>query len=134
MRCSTKGASHCCFSKTVSNKYFQKFLLINFISTCSNWRNNFSFTHFTQLYSLHKRLWKSILYEKSRLFLLLWSGLKQWESLPREFYYYLEQFTQPFHFSLSLADKIDYQQGVLQKEPVTAPFIERFNIDESMKL
>ena len=43
MRFSTKGASQCCFCKAVS---FQKFLLINFISICSNWLNNFSFTHF----------------------------------------------------------------------------------------
>ena len=59
MRCSTKGASHCCFRKAVSNNYFQKFLLINFISTCSNWLNNFSFTHFLLMkgygkYSLRK--------------------------------------------------------------------------------
>ena len=27
MRCSTKGDSHCCFRKAVSNNYFQKFLL-----------------------------------------------------------------------------------------------------------
>ena len=46
MRCSTKGASHCCFRKAVSNNYFHKFLLINFTSTCSNWLNNFSLTHF----------------------------------------------------------------------------------------
>ena len=46
MRCSTKGDSHCCFRKTVSNNYFQKFLLINLPSTCSNWLENFSFTHF----------------------------------------------------------------------------------------
>ena len=59
MRCSTKGASHCCFLKAVSNNYFQKFLLINFISTCSNWLNNISFTHFRLIkgfgqYSLRK--------------------------------------------------------------------------------
>ena len=36
MRCSTKGASYCCFRKVVSNNSFQKFLLINFTSTCSN--------------------------------------------------------------------------------------------------
>ena len=59
MRCSTKGASHCCFRKAVSNNYFQKFLLINFISTCSNWLKNFSFIHFLLIkgygkYSLRK--------------------------------------------------------------------------------
>ena len=59
MRCSTKGASHCCFRKAVSNNYFQKFLQINFVSTCSNWPNNFSFTHFLLVkgygkYSLRK--------------------------------------------------------------------------------
>ena len=59
MRCSTKDASHCCFRKAVSNNYFQKFLLINFTSTCSNWFSNFSFTHFLLIkgygkYSLRK--------------------------------------------------------------------------------
>ena len=44
------------------------------------------------------------------------------------------QFAQSFHFSLPLAERIDYQQGALQKELVTAPFIERFKIDESIKL
>ena len=39
MRCSTKGASHCCFRKAVSNNYFQNLLLINFISICSNVQN-----------------------------------------------------------------------------------------------
>ena len=31
MGCSTKGASYCCFHKTVSNNYFQNVLLINLI-------------------------------------------------------------------------------------------------------
>ena len=59
MKCSTKGASPCRFQKAVSNNYFQKFLLINLLSTCSNWLNNFSFTHFLLIkgygkYSLRK--------------------------------------------------------------------------------
>ena len=59
MRCSTKRASHCCFCKAVSNNPFQKFLMINFTSTRSNWLNNFSFTHFLLIkgcgkYSLRK--------------------------------------------------------------------------------
>ena len=59
MRCSTKGASHCCFRKAVSSNYFQDFLLINFYSTCSNWIKNFRFTHFLPIkcyrkYSLQK--------------------------------------------------------------------------------
>ena len=37
-------------------------------------------------------------------------------------------------FSLPLADRTDYHQGALQKEPVTAPFTEQFKIDENMKL
>ena len=77
---------------------------------------------------------ESILYERSRSLLLSQRGLKQRESLPRKFYWYLEQFAQPFHFSLSLVDRIDHQQDALQKEPVTAPFIERFKMDESMEL
>ena len=41
------------------SNYFQKFLLINFISTCSNWLNKISFTHFLLIkgfgqYSLRK--------------------------------------------------------------------------------
>ena len=43
MKCYTKGASHCCFCKAVSNNSFQKFFLINFASTCSNLLNNFTF-------------------------------------------------------------------------------------------
>ena len=59
MRCSTKCTSRCCFLKAVSNNYFQKFLLINFISTCSNWLNNFSFTHFLLIKGYGKySLWK----------------------------------------------------------------------------
>ena len=59
MKYSTKSTSHCCFRKAVSNNYFQKFLQINFVSTCSNWPNNFSFTHFLLVkgygkYSLRK--------------------------------------------------------------------------------
>ena len=44
------------------------------------------------------------------------------------------QFSQPFHFSLPLPDRKDCQQGGLQKEPVTATFIERFKTGESMEL
>ena len=56
---SMKGASYCCFCKAVSNNYLQKFLLINFTSTCFNWLNNSSFTHFVVVkgygkYSLRK--------------------------------------------------------------------------------
>ena len=55
MRSSTKGASHSCFREAVSNNYFQKFLLINFTSTCLNWLSNFNFTHFCYgKYSLRK--------------------------------------------------------------------------------
>ena len=46
MGCSTKGTSYYCFRKAVSNSYFQKVLLINFISTYANWLKNFSFVHF----------------------------------------------------------------------------------------
>ena len=53
---------------------------------------------------------ESILYKKSRSLLHSYSGLKQRESLP----------AQPLHFSWPLADRIDYQQGALQKKPVTA--------------
>ena len=75
-----------------------------------------------------------MLYEKIWSLLLMQSGSKQQESLPREFYQYLQQFAKPLHFSLPLADRIDYQQGALQKEPVTAPFIEQLKIAESMEL
>ena len=34
---SMKGASYCCFCKVVSSNYFQKVLLMNFISTYVNW-------------------------------------------------------------------------------------------------
>ena len=53
MECFTKGASYCCCRKVVSNNYFLKVLLINFISTCPDWLKNFSFTHFL----LIKGLW-----------------------------------------------------------------------------
>ena len=46
MESSTEGTSHCCFCNAVSNNCFQFFLLINFISTYSNWLKNCSFTHF----------------------------------------------------------------------------------------
>ena len=42
----TKGASHCYFRQAVLNKYFQKVLQINFISTHANLLQNFSFVHF----------------------------------------------------------------------------------------
>ena len=79
MGCSTKGDSHCCFRKAVSNNYFQKFLLINLSSTCSNWLKNFSSTHFTQFY----RAMESISTKRVGH----WSFRRvQRESLPREFY------------------------------------------------
>ena len=46
MGCSTKGDSYCCFNKVVSNNYFQKILLINFISTYATLLKNLSFVHF----------------------------------------------------------------------------------------
>ena len=46
MGCSIKGASYCGFRKAVSSNYFQKVLLINFISTYANWLENFCFAHF----------------------------------------------------------------------------------------
>ena len=56
---STKKASYCYFHKTVSNNYFQKVLLINFVSTYANWLKDFSFTDILltggyQKYSLQK--------------------------------------------------------------------------------
>ena len=84
-------------------------------------------------FSANKRLWK-VFSTKSWSLLLSQSGLKQRESLPLEFYQYLEQFAQPFYFSLLLADRVDYQQGALQKKQVTDPFTEPFKIDESMEL
>ena len=44
--CSTKDASCCCFCKAVSNKYFQKVLVINFISTYANLLQDFISAHF----------------------------------------------------------------------------------------
>ena len=72
MKCSTKGASHCCFHKAVSNNYFQKFLLINFTSTCSNWINNFNFTHFLLIKGYRKYSLR-----KESVIAFLQSGLKQ---------------------------------------------------------
>ena len=46
MGCSTKGTSYCCFRKPVSSNYFQKVLLINFISTYANCLTKFRFAHF----------------------------------------------------------------------------------------
>ena len=40
------GVSYCCFRKAVSKNYFQKVLLIHFISTYANWLKNFSFALF----------------------------------------------------------------------------------------
>ena len=81
-----------------------------------------------QFYSLsaYKRLWKVFSTKRVRHCSFV-ECLKQRESLPREFL--LNNF-----ISLPLADRIDYQQGAQQKEPVTALFTERFKIDESMEL
>ena len=46
MGCSTKDASHCCMRSAVVDKYFQKVMLINFISAYANLLKNFSFAHF----------------------------------------------------------------------------------------
>ena len=59
MGCSTKDTSYCYFPKTVSNNYFQKVLLMNFVSTYVNWLKNFTFANFLltggyQKYSLRK--------------------------------------------------------------------------------
>ena len=46
MECSKEGASNCCFCKAVSNNFFQKVLLINFISTYSKLLKHFIFARF----------------------------------------------------------------------------------------
>ena len=61
MGCSTKDANYCYFHNAVSNNYFQKVLLINFVCTYANWFKNFSFAHFLlaggyQKYSLQIEL------------------------------------------------------------------------------
>ena len=43
---SPKGASYCCFRKTISNNFFQKVLLISFISTYANLAKYFIFPRF----------------------------------------------------------------------------------------
>ena len=45
MGCSTEGANHCCFRKAVSNNYFQKVLLVTFISNYANLFQHFIFAH-----------------------------------------------------------------------------------------
>ena len=46
MGCSMEGASYYCFRKAVSNNFFQKVLLINFISTYSKLLKHFIFACF----------------------------------------------------------------------------------------
>ena len=45
MGCCTEGASYC-FRKAISNKFFQKILLINFISIYDNLLQHFIFARF----------------------------------------------------------------------------------------
>ena len=103
MKYSTKSTSHCCFRKAVSNNYFQKFLQINFVSTCSNWLNNFSFTHFLLVkgYGKHSLRKESVI-----------APFIEWFKTAREsaawilFAQLYLQFAQPLHFSLPLADRL----------------------------
>ena len=45
MGCSTEGAKYCCFRKAVSNNYFQKVLLVTFISNYANLFQHLIFAH-----------------------------------------------------------------------------------------
>ena len=53
MGCFTEGASYCCFWKAVSNNYFQKVLLVTFVSSYAN-----LFAHLIEDY----KSMKSVLY------------------------------------------------------------------------
>ena len=46
MGCFAEGASYCCFPIVVSNNYFQKVILINFICTFANFLQHFIFARF----------------------------------------------------------------------------------------
>ena len=127
MRCSMKGAYHCCFCKVVWHSYFQKFLLINFTCTCSNWLKNFSFTHFLLIKGYGKySQWKE----------LVIAPFIEWFKTVREssswILLVLRAICSTISFSLPLIDRTDCQQGALLKEPVTAPFTEQFKIDENI--
>ena len=127
MRCSMKGAYHCCFCKVVWHSYFQKFLLINFTCTCSNWLINFSFTHFLLIKGYGKySQWKE----------LVIAPFIEWFKTVREssswILLVLRAICSTISFSLPLIDRTDCQQCALLKEPVTAPFTEQFKIDENI--
>ena len=80
--CSTKGAGHCFFRRTVLNSYFENFWKVNCISLTPNCLS----TSFWLTFCWQKAM-ESMLYERSRLLLLSQSGLKQllWESLTGKF-------------------------------------------------
>ena len=66
MECSMESASYCCFHKAVSNNFFQQALLINIISTYAN-----LFQHFILLAFSWWKIMKSVLYERSRLLVVV---------------------------------------------------------------
>ena len=75
---------------------------------------------------------ESILNEKSWLLLLSLEWFKTVRESSSWILFVLRAICSTISFSLPSVDRTDYQQGALQKEPVTAPFTEQFKIDENI--
>ena len=65
MGCCTEGASYC-FRKAISNKFFQKVLLINFISIYDNLLQHFIFARFLLIED-----YENVLYERRWLLVVV---------------------------------------------------------------
>ena len=121
MGCSKKGVSYCCFRKVVSSNFFQKVLLLNFISTYANWLKNFSFAHFLLIegyrkYYLQKESVIAPFVERFKTATLTKSS--KWV-----FLVLTATCLNLFNFANFLTIE-DNEQGILRKDPVIAAVVE----------
>ena len=127
MGCSTKGTSHCSFYSAVENSFFEKLLLINSISTWSNFRNHFIFADFLLIEDYQQgTLWKELV-------TALFKELFKTTSLRKcnwQISLVLTVICLPLHFCTPFVGRRlwDYEGGSLRSELIIASLIEQFQI------
>ena len=122
MGCSTKSASYCCFRKAVSSNYFQKVLLINFVSTYANWLKNSSFAHFLLIEGYRKY------YLRKESFIAPFVERFKTATLTKSSKWIFLVLTATCLNLFNFADFLmieDNEQGTLRKDPVIAAFVDQ---------
>ena len=123
-------ASYCFFRKAVSDNFFQKVLLINFISTYANMFQHLIFARFLLIEGYEKcALRKELViiapivewFKIATLKVLLMNSICTYRNLLNHFIF------------LYLLLIEDYEQGALRKELIFAPFVVRFKTATSKR-